>query len=805
MSEQDSASERLQKKIDKLTQEKNLLRSRLNILKREDNPSSRSREQTRRTEQIEDINNRITLIEEELKQKRYFLARSENKPIVELSNLLQNLSVNTEKEERKKGNLSKLEEFINLTANSEMVFHSPTREGEKNNRDVVIDTMNTENKSVELPQLESNAAQSNEPLAIITNLNKQKVSFANNDDLGANKALDGVGGAQSLPLSSTPKQSTLKTDVKSTMIYGSKVAPSTFEFPPTYENPQARAARLEKERILKNEFDKKMELEYNMNNKPGKYTGAIPKFSKVPRQPQEVDLDLELLQYEQKMIEDSIKADQRFKSRNLELFSGTNPNKNSEQNLLMTTDVKSGGVPYATTGSSVGYKQTPQKKSGFDRKPINLIDDTISYQNLDQYSPQYNGDPSQFLPQNDNSNQNQSNQATQRNAQMNIPVNQNTLNQTNAQINQGQNEVVRDSFLRRLRKIPEFGGDTFKDLRNFIDASETLYNSCQNESEEQEFYEQMVLQLRGEPKLIVSRLENLNWANVKEILLRKFSFLSNKNVLTSQIENLHQEEGESMTKYTERARNLLREKNSVYSQLTEEQRLEHNRMARRAFSKGILDEDLRRKLLIRGAGSLEDAISFAIESENDALTEVRKSDLYCTFCHTNGHREKFCRRKASENTDIGKLASAIRSLGFNNRTNQNYFRGNRQNFGNMNRNFTPNFVRNGFNPWNQNRNNDSYFPNGNRNNNLFNRNPNWNRTQNWNQNRNQNWNQNQNQSNQNPNQNGNFMQNRGNFQSNGRQQQRTNNFVRNARINAVQTIPQREMENNDFLFEQTEN
>lgn len=85
MSEQDSASERLQRKITKLTQEKHLLRSRLDILKREDNPSSKSREQTRRAQQIEDINNRIALIEEELKKQKYFLARSEDKPVVELS------------------------------------------------------------------------------------------------------------------------------------------------------------------------------------------------------------------------------------------------------------------------------------------------------------------------------------------------------------------------------------------------------------------------------------------------------------------------------------------------------------------------------------------------------------------------------------------------------------------------------------------------------------------------------------------------------------------------------------------------
>lgn len=182
-------------------------------------------------------------------------------------------------------------------------------------------------------------------------------------------------------------------------------------------------------------------------------------------------------------------------------------------------------------------------------------------------------------------------------------------------------------------------------------------------------------------------------------------------------------------------------------------------------------------------------IAFAIEAENDALTEVPRSELYCRFCQINGHREKQCRRKQNDDSDIGRLASAIRSLGMNNRSN---FGNNRRNFGNMNRNFgntnrfnsnfNPNFNRNNFNSnWNQNRNNDNNFPNRNWNNNPLNRNTN----------------QGQNQNNQN--QNNNFLQNRNNFQQNSRQQQqRTNNVVRRARINTIQTDPEINMHDEEF-------
>lgn len=45
-------------------------------------------------------------------------------------------------------------------------------------------------------------------------------------------------------------------------------------------------------------------------------------------------------------------------------------------------------------------------------------------------------------------------------------------------------ERARETFLRRLRMIPRFDGDSFKDMKDFVDIVNTLYNSCLNELEE---------------------------------------------------------------------------------------------------------------------------------------------------------------------------------------------------------------------------------------------------------------------------------------------------------------------------------
>lgn len=277
----------------------------------------------------------------------------------------------------------------------------------------------------------------------------------------------------------------------------------------------------------------------------------------------------------------------------------------------------------------------------------------------------------------------------------------------------------RKSFLKRLNDIPKFNGESFQSLTDFIDTCETLFCSVENDLEEREFFEQMMLRLRGEARNVVTQLDNSNWRSIKQALRSHFAYLSNKDILTSQLENLRQEKDESLTKYSERARKLLLEKNAVYNHLTEEQKAEHNRLARKSFAKGVMNVRLRDRLLTRGANTLEDAISYAIETENDVMNNLSRNELYCGFCRTNGHREQDCRNRNVRNNDLSKLLAALSSIGGQNRSNfnrfdrfngfnnqsfrrfDNNFNNNRRNFGNFQRN---NWNNNGNRNWNFNRN-----------------------------------------------------------------------------------------------------
>lgn len=335
------------------------------------------------------------------------------------------------------------------------------------------------------------------------------------------------------------------------------------------------------------------------------------------------------------------------------------------------------------------------------------------------------------------------------------------------------NDKPRESYLRRLRSIPIFDGDSFKQLRDFIDISESLFYSSNNNSEKNEFFEQTLLQIRGEARNVVKNIDEQNWELIKNTLLSHFDYLANKELITSKLENLRQEKKETLSEFADRTRKLLREKNGVYKLLTEDQKAEHERLARKAFSKGVNNPKLKERLLIRGANTFEEAVAYALDAENESINIVQNAELHCRFCRNIGHRERDCRQK---NTDqIDELVQALSSLNKFNRVNFGPMRNNQRSFNRPNQpNFNPNFN----NSRNQNNWNSNPSSSNNNNNSMFNaprNNPYNNNFRNG-----QNFNRNNNNNNNNSNNNNNTNNNR--FGQNNNNTQRNNN---NNRMNTI--------------------
>lgn len=348
-------------------------------------------------------------------------------------------------------------------------------------------------------------------------------------------------------------------------------------------------------------------------------------------------------------------------------------------------------------------------------------------------------------------------------------------NQNNNRSRRLDNEC-RGTFLRQLRSIPSFNGESRQDLMNFIEIGDTLNSFSRNEAEYCEFIMQVCLQLRGMARAIITN--DPDWNKMKQDLLEQFNYLTDRNVTNSKIENLRQEKNETLNQYADRTRKLLLEKNQAYNNLTFDQRIDHDRAIRKAFSRGIGNLTLRDRVLLRGSSSLEKAISCAFEFEYDSTNTIHKSEFLCKFCKAVGHREFECRKKEEGGSQMNQLITALNNLGMgnsnhrgrNSESNSSQNNNSRQNVS-SGRNFNSNNNRNNSNNYQGNNRNTNY--NGN-NGNYVNNDNNNNRQNNYNGNNNRQTNNNGNRENS-GNGNGNGYQNFNNRNAQNSNGNRNNN------------------------------
>lgn len=345
-------------------------------------------------------------------------------------------------------------------------------------------------------------------------------------------------------------------------------------------------------------------------------------------------------------------------------FSRNEQNTNHQINRPNESNVQMRNIP---------FEPEPNERRHSSRNPNNHSEQ-ISYRNTDT---------------NDNYNRNLDNS----NSIIPLGISDNHLN----------NEMrIRSVYLKRLNNIPEFDGETFENLKKFIEKVETLYCSG-NELEKRELFEHVMLKTNGEARNIFYSFDTFDWKAIKPALLKHYAHLCNKNLITTQLENIRQGPKETLPEYSERARKLLRTKNAMYSHLTVEQREEHNRQAYKAYMQGLNNNDLKKMVKTRGATTLDSAIENAIDMELDTTNQVQASELYCRTCRVVGHRERDCRRKSNENNSITSLITALRDVGtlnFNPRTNQPNMQNRAMRYNNA---APPNYYNRGYNYPNQDR------------------------------------------------------------------------------------------------------
>lgn len=85
-------------------------------------------------------------------------------------------------------------------------------------------------------------------------------------------------------------------------------------------------------------------------------------------------------------------------------------------------------------------------------------------------------------------------------------------------------EKPREQYLRRLRQLPIFDGESHKSMRNFIEIAQALNDSWTNEAEKNELIDTINIQLRGEARQAVGDLNKISFEEMKDKLFSAFPY-----------------------------------------------------------------------------------------------------------------------------------------------------------------------------------------------------------------------------------------------------------------------------------------
>lgn len=302
----------------------------------------------------------------------------------------------------------------------------------------------------------------------------------------------------------------------------------TFKAPITVEIPQKPISLADDSYALRPPVPQKSFKESNLD---------YPIFHKEPVKPK-------LPQFQTNIIDYSSESNQpkmaQLKSQNLSQFNQFPQYDYNSQQTRNFGYTKPQNIPTNLLESQQEVKfentmeNTPRANFAQQNDPQPLVN--LTQQN-DQFQQQYVQNPNNYRHYQQNAGfQNQDNYRPNQpdvrplNQQLNLPNPQ-------GQYDQNQRIKPRDTFLRRLRCIPKFNGENYSQLKEFIDVVESLYVSCSNQNEENELYEQILLQVRGEARNLIMSLNNPDWLAIKNKLLKDFAYLANKEILTTQLEN----------------------------------------------------------------------------------------------------------------------------------------------------------------------------------------------------------------------------------------------------------------------------
>lgn len=228
-----------------------------------------------------------------------------------------------------------------------------------------------------------------------------------------------------------------------------------------------------------------------------------------------------------------------------------------------------------------------------------------------------------------------------------------------------------------INGIPSFDGN-LKNLESFINTCD-VFDSIANQASKTLVFNIAKAKITGEAFNKLSPLNTLNdWNALKTRLRERLRKPMTFEFAQEDINAIFQKKDESLADYGNRVKEKLTKLNQASTGLTQNNdaltvvRTANEKQAISKFQQNIRDENI--KILVSAAAktSLEDCISFALQTElMRRNTNIKK----CSICGKDNHDQSTCRQKTNQqqNRRYGPQNKYKNSYGYNNNNLANRF------------------------------------------------------------------------------------------------------------------------------------
>lgn len=206
-------------------------------------------------------------------------------------------------------------------------------------------------------------------------------------------------------------------------------------------------------------------------------------------------------------------------------------------------------------------------------------------------------------------------------------------------------EAARRRAELRLDALPDLSTNESIEFQSFIRRAGNIWRTI-DEVDKPYFMRRIKDKVIGCLWISEQRiLDANNWIEIRNLLEEKWRENNDLYLLRARLNELHQKYNESIFEYAERTKQILKDFELYYGEMSPDHKMDLQDRIKEKFEEGVSNGFIKKALITRVTEKLNESINIALRLQHHLDRAPKPSEIICNFCNIRGHRQVECRTK----------------------------------------------------------------------------------------------------------------------------------------------------------------